>query len=143
MATFYSTQRTNDRAVPPVPLAPVDKGKVKAVYFRYTAPASSMPAAGDTIELCKLPKGARVVESFLAWDAQASGATLSLGISGTVAKYMAAQTMTSAGVKAGPTLIAELVDTPEANDVTVIGTLATAGLAANGNIAGWLQYTID
>ena len=140
MATFLSTQMTDAAASPPKLISHTQKGHVEIACFDYTPPATGEPAAGDNIQLCKIPANVTVIETFLAWAAQDAGATLSLGVTGTVAKYMAAQTMTSAGVKFGPTLVAEanLVTTAEE---TLIGTLATAGIAATtGVLKGFVKF---
>lgn len=153
MATWYSTFYQNALGVtsagaassPLMTSSPpsMTHGRVRIAYFNFVNPASSPPAAGDAIQLCRVPAGARVVQTCLIWDAQTATATMSLGISGAVAKYMAAQTLTSAGVKFGPTITAELVDAVEAADRIVLGTFATAGGAANARIAGWVMYVLD
>jgi len=107
----------------------------------YIAPATGMPVAGDTIRFAiKRPIGSIVYAVMMQWEAQVATATLSLGITGSVAKYMAAQLMTSAGVAIAPTLFAEsnLVSTAEEE---LIGTLATAGFAASKGVKVTMFYS--
>ncbi|MCA9362619.1 hypothetical protein KC906_04540 [Candidatus Kaiserbacteria bacterium] len=59
MATTYSTQMTNDRAVPPV----MNSGRVMQVgkiHWDYTI-ATTQIAAGEVVQLCKVPAGSRVL----------------------------------------------------------------------------------
>jgi len=56
MTTFYSDEMTDIRAVPSVPLSPVEHhGKVRFAKVTYLQVAAG--DAGDLIQLCKLPAG--------------------------------------------------------------------------------------
>jgi len=56
MTTFYSDEMTDVRAVPSVPLSPVEHhGKVRYAKVTYLQVAAG--DAGDLIQLCKLPAG--------------------------------------------------------------------------------------
>ena len=67
MATVYSTQRTNARAVPSVKNKANELGgRVRIAHGVYEASALS---AGDVIEMFILPDGARIITGSLAHDA--------------------------------------------------------------------------
>ncbi len=142
MANFNSVQMVKRAAGKLVDPNESFGGRLRVAYASYTAPGTGMPAATDTVTFLTLPKGARVLGGKLIWEAQASTATMSIGIAGTVAKYCAAQTMTSAGVKEFPTLYAEFGLALTAEE-TIIGTLATAGMAASASIAVCVFYLTD
>lgn len=56
MATTYSEEMTNILATPPVPLTPIDHhGKIRMAGVTYDQVANG--AAGDLVQLCKLPAG--------------------------------------------------------------------------------------
>jgi hypothetical protein len=74
MATFYSTQITNFRAVPKVMGKPSElAGRVRTAYFDYVTPASSAPAVGEYVILTKVPANARVLDGVVAFEAMSSG----------------------------------------------------------------------
>jgi len=96
--TYYSDQRTNERAHPPTMNPVYDGGKMRRMFFSITTGA--VAAIGDDYELLVIPKNSRIVGGFIAWEALTSGgaaATGSIGITGAVAKYLAATSMDSVG----------------------------------------------
>lgn len=99
MATFYSDQRTNALANPPVAIDPVYASKVVRLEWTYTTPASGAPAVGDYVELVKLPKGARVLGGKVICEALSSGAGTAgadIGYSGADTRYAAALNLDAA-----------------------------------------------
>ena len=77
MATVYSTQRTNARAVPSVKNKANELGgRVRVAHGVYEA---SSLASGDVIEMFILPDGARIISGSLAHDALGSSTTLAVG----------------------------------------------------------------
>src|SRR4029434_8184609 len=91
MATaFKSDQETASAASPPRKIGPSELGKPYIAVFTHTL-ASSGLAIGDTIDLCDLPVGARVLYGEFCWSAtQGATATTAIGITGPAAKYFAA-----------------------------------------------------
>src|SRR5436309_3506662 len=89
--TFFSTQRALAQLTPKGLIDSNDVSAVKAAFFDYTPPAASAPLAGDFIELCTLPIGAKVIQVQLEWAAQVSTCQLSVGIASSAAKYRRAR----------------------------------------------------
>src|SRR5437773_2263126 len=143
MATqFYSTQRALAQTTPKGLIDSNDVSAVKAAFFDYTPPAASAPVAGDFIECCTLPIGAKVIAVFLEWAAQVSTCQLSVGIASSAAKYMVATVATSAGVKLAPTLLAEANLSPTTSE-TILFAVTVAGIATTtGVIKGAIFYVL-
>lgn len=130
--------------VPPEKIQ-VDKlgGRVRYICATYTQGASA-GTIGDVIRFCKLPKGARILGcSKLYFSAGTASATLKVGITGSDAALLAATSIAAAGSAAMEAHVAagaELITTAE---VEIIGTNATAAIAANQKIAAHIFYTFD
>lgn len=139
MATFYSEQRTNERAFPGEANAPNTKGTKKVAYFSYTTVSGNI---GDVIELCKIPKGCRVIGGQLTWDAMTGGTqTVAIGISGTAGKYLTAVAMgTSEGNLAIGSLITQSLGEVTTAEETIILTNGTAAMTAAKKIRGYIEY---
>lgn len=123
----------------------VDKlgGRVRYICATYTQGAAA-GTIGDIIRFCKLPKGVRILGcSKLYFGAGTATATLKVGITGSDAALLAATSIADAGsatMEAHLASGAELVTTGE---VEVIGTNATAAIAANQKIVAHIFYTFD
>lgn len=124
MANKYGTTYT--KTLTPTPANKVDAttwgGRVRYMYDTYEAAAV---AQGDTIYLCKLPKGAKVLpQSTLVYDALGSNSALAVGYGTTPAALLASTATTSAGSS-------NLLSVSLASDadifVTVSGTGAITG----------------
>lgn len=93
MTTYYSTQMTKKTASPPQKVeANEERGRVRMSFFDYTVPAGTVLTT-DTIQLCEVPAGARLLGGWLATDALSSAggtAGVSLGDGTTAAKYLSA-----------------------------------------------------
>lgn len=99
-------------------------------------------AASDTIEVARLPKGAVVVGIQFCADTSSGTATLSMGTSGSPAKYRAAATFTATDT---PTLVgkAAALNTALAAEETVILTVGTAALPASGTLQVTVLYNFN
>ena len=76
MATVFSTQRTNARAVPSTKNKANELGgRVRIAHGVYEASSLS---AGDVIEMFVLPDGARIIWGSLAHDALGNSTTLAV-----------------------------------------------------------------
>lgn len=141
MATFKSTQRTAASASPPTKQAPNERGKLMRYYFDYTVGASDTGSTDD-IELIDLPKGARLFGGIIHHEAMTSGgstATLSVGISGDVAIYAAAEDVDAAGNVPFGNTIALLFGQLLTSAITLLATVSVEGLASGQKLSGFVD----
>lgn len=155
MASFDSIQMAKLNANPVQHIKSDEHGRVRRAYFAWESTAT--PAAADTINLCKLPVGARVLGGQMFWEANTATATLGVGIAGSADKYTGAAALLTAasivspaaggaggkdlvGAAGGGTIAAPVMGEVLTGPVTVIGTVAVATLAASKRIAGYLDY---
>ncbi len=154
MASFDSTQIAKLNAVPVQHIRSDEHGRVRRAYFAWEN-ATATPAAADTINLCKLPPGARVMGGEMYWEANTAAATFNVGIAGSASKYtptnaplLTAATVGAAAGGGGPymfggsggTNAAPLVGEVQASPITLIGTVGVATLTANKRIVGYIDY---
>lgn len=153
MASFDSVQMAKLNAVPVQHIRSDEHGRVRRATFAWESTAT--PAAADTINLCKLPPGARVVGGQMYWEANTATATFNVGVAGSASKYsptaaplLTAATVGTAAGGGGPypfggsggTIAAPIVGEVLTAPVVVIGTVGVATLAASKRIYGWLDY---
>ena len=94
MASVKGTNFTNITADPIVKIDSGEwSGKMRVQYDTYEA---SSLASGSDISIARLPKGAKVYDIVVHFDALGS-ATISVGDSGAAARYIAATSVSSAG----------------------------------------------
>ena len=94
MASVKGTNFTNITADPVVKIDSGEwSGKMRVQYDTYEA---SSLASGSDISVARLPKGAKVYDIVVHFDALGS-ATISVGDSGAAARYIAATATSSAG----------------------------------------------
>lgn len=157
MAVFNSTQMAKLLATPVQHIRSDEHGRVRRAYFAWED-ATLTPAAADTINLCRLPPGARVLGGKMFWEANTATATLVVGIAGATTKYSGtnAPLLTAAspgpaaaggsagfelaGVGNGGTNAAPVVGEVQSGPITVIGTVGVATLTANKRIVGYIDY---
>lgn len=153
MATVYSTQRTNTRAIPAVMNKANELGgRVRVAHGTYEA---SSLASGDVIEMFILPDGARLLEGSLAHDAMGSSTTLSVGyaahtnaagtaVSAAAAAYKAAAASTAAQkVDILATLALGSGTVTDTNEDGMIVTATMGGAAGTGTIEVTIKYVVD
>tara|TARA_R100001460_G_C3455890_1_gene165311 strand:+ start:114 stop:575 length:462 start_codon:yes stop_codon:yes gene_type:complete len=153
MATVFSTQRTNARAVPSVKNKANELGgRVRIAHGVYEASALS---AGDVIEMFILPDGARIITGSLAHDALGSSTTLAVGhgayvnAAGTTValdadEFKAAASSASAGkADVAATLALGSGIEIDANQDGYPVTVTLAGAAATGTIELTMLYALD
>lgn len=142
MATaFLSDQETKFQSNPPRKVGTDEgAGDVQRVYFSKTLPSSGL-AIGDTIALCRVPAGARVVGGQFCWNAtQGATATTAIGISGTSDKYFAAAVTASAAVfRLGDTQ-AQNFGAQTTAEEAIIATNAAAAWTASSVLRGFIEY---
>jgi hypothetical protein len=153
MATVYSTQRTNSRAIPVVMNKANElAGRVRVAHGTYEASAL---ASGDVIEMFILPDGARILQGSLAHDALGSSTTLSVGyaahtnaagtaVAASAAAYKAAAASTAAQkVDILATLALGSGTEIDANEDGVAVTATMGGAAGTGSIEVTILYVVD
>lgn len=153
MATVYSTQRTNSRAIPVVMNKANElAGRVRVAHGTYEASAL---ASGDVIEMFVLPDGARILQGSLAHDALGASTTLSVGyaahtnaagtaVAASAAAYKAAAASTSAQkVDILATLALGSGTEIDANEDGVAVTATMGGAAGTGSIEVTILYVVD
>ena len=153
MATVFSAQRTNSRAIPAVKNKANELGgRVRVAHGTFEA---SSLASGDVIEMFILPNGARLLEGSLAHDAMGSSTTLSVGhaayvnsagtaVAAAAAAYKAAAASTSAQkVDILATLALGSGSELDANEDGVTITATMGGAAGTGTIEVTMKYVVD
>ena len=153
MATVFSTQRTNARAVPSVKNKANELGgRVRIAHGVFEASSLS---AGDVIEMFILPDGARIISGSLAHDALGSSTTLAVchcayvNAAGTTValdadEFKAAASSASAGkADVAATLALGSGIEIDANQDGYPVTVTLAGAAATGTIELTMLYALD
>jgi len=153
MATVYSAQRTNSRAIPSVNNKANELGgRIRVAHGTYEA---SSLASGDVIEMFVLPDGARLIEGSLAYDALGASTTLSVGygahtnaagtaVSASAAAYKAAASTATAGkVDVLATLALGSGSEVDANEDGLPVTATMGGAAGTGTIELTIKYVVD
>ena len=95
MASVKGVNFTNITADPIVKIDSGEwSGKMRVQYDTYEA---SSLASGSDISVARLPKGAKVYDIVVHFDALGGSTTISVGDSGAAARYIAATSTSSAG----------------------------------------------
>ncbi len=143
MSNYKSDQVTNLDAIPVVYVHANELyGRVRRSYFSYTTPAGGL-AISDTIELTKVPKGARLLGGLVVNGAMATTAALELGDGTTSDKYLAAASVAAAGQVDFGNLIAKNFGEQLAAALTLTATVVTAVWAAAEQLDGYVDYMVD
>lgn len=118
-------------------------GRIRAAFF--DVPAVPTVGIADTMTLCKLPKGARILRGqFVFSVAQGGTATTSIGIAGNAVKYMGGS-LTNATT---PFTFADRINLTNNHGVeltteeTIIATNAAAAWTASA-FRGYIEYVVD
>jgi hypothetical protein len=153
MATVFSTQRTNARAVPSTKNKANELGgRVRIAHGVYEASSLS---AGDVIEMFVLPDGARIISGSLAHDALGNSTTLAVGhgaynnAAGTAValdadEFKAAASSASAGKAdiAATLALGSGIEIDADQDGYPV-TVTLAGASATGTIELTMLYALD
>jgi hypothetical protein len=153
MANFQADNAANVAATPQVRnKSNKQGGRVRWFESTYTAPSSSTPQIGDTIEFGSLPTGARVIGplSSLAYSAGTASSTLAIGDAASSNRHLAATSIASAGntALANPSNGAASFETSDnssaaTNNCKLLGTVAGAAVAASQVITLRVAYVVD
>lgn len=116
-------------------------GRQRAAYFN-TSTLAAGNADGDSYNLTKIPKGARVLDIFLTTEAMGAGVVAKIGITGTLDKYGSAVDIAAAGADHFCQTVATYGLETTAEE-TLILTLTGAAPAASKLIKGHVTYVVD
>jgi len=146
MAVLKSDQITNLDAVPQVLGDPTEfGGRIRSAYFSFTVPTGNA-AVNDTVQLTKVPSGARILDGRLTSEAMSTAggdASIQIGDGTTAAKYLGTTSVDAAAeadfantfaLNSGEKLTAELVLT---------ATVITEAWLAAKKLNGYVRYVVD
>jgi len=138
MATFYSTQRTNQRLTPPVKQSPTESNKSTTVFFDFTGDV----AQNDFVELVVIPKGVRIKTGFIDFDDFGVAITLDIGNGTTEDKYLAALDIaTAAGTSSFANTYARFGAGREETSASFTLTAKfEGGNPGSARLSGWIEY---
>lgn len=118
-------------------------GRLRVAYFSKTLPASGL-AIADSIRLCKIPKGARILGGTFRWDtAQGITATTAIGITGTTGKYFVAAVTNSTAVFQMADLNTTNYGEALAAEADIQALNAAAAWTVSSKISGNFLYVTD
>jgi hypothetical protein len=141
MAILYGTQMAKLRNT-----VPVDLPSVADVHGRVRCFNEKIMLVGqvtaDTIEVARLPKGARVLYGILNATASLGTSQIAIGISGNTGKYRAAAIFTATDTPT-PFGVAANVGEPLLTEEIVFISTTVANLPASGTLRVQLFYVID
>lgn len=116
-------------------------GRLRLAFFNCTTPASGN-ADGDSFNLCKIPKGARIVGIATVNEALGSSVVAKIGITGSLSKYGAAIDMAAAGADPFVQTVATY-GLETTTEETLIMTLTGAAPTASKIVKGHVTYALD
>ena len=141
MTVLYGTQMAKLHNSTPVQLPAVSDVHGRVRVFNETVPLATQTTS-DTIEIARLPKGARVLYGVLNTDTSLGSSTVAIGIAGATGKYRAAATFTATNT---PTLFGANagVGVGIPAEETVIVTIAAANFPGSGTLKVTMLYSLD
>ena len=156
MATFYSDQITKlDQTVPRTKLpAKEGYGRMRLIHFSYRTPASGMPTTTDTVQLCRIPAGAKLAGLYVANEALSTAAGTAgadFGDSGDPDRIVAALDMDAAGSRfvairndsAAPSATVLGLGYEYTAETVLLATPTGEQWAASKNIRGFVVVSVD
>lgn len=146
MASFNSTQYADTLAKPAARLKPNEwGGRVRRSWWDFTTPAGGL-ALTDTVNLVKLPKGARILGGRVGFGAMSSAAgtaTADIGYAGAATRYAAAINVDAAGESDFADTAARNFGEELAADQTIIATAGGEAWAAAQSFTGYIEWVRD
>lgn len=141
MTVFYGAQMTKLRNTVPQDLPAVADvhGRVRVFNEKVTLASQTV---SDTIEVAKLPKGARVLYGLLTSTVSLGSSTVAIGINGTTGKYRAAATFTATDTPTPFGVAANIGEALTAEEILFL-TIGAATLPASGTLRVTVFYTLD
>ncbi len=144
MAEFKSTQVTNldaDTVIKPNEL----HGRVRVAYFTFETPVATV-AVNDTVRLCRIPEGARILRGPIHFDAMTSGAgdsSIQMGVTGDATGYLGTTSVDAAGQADFANTLATNFGDERAAETDIIATAVTEAWAASQTLNGFVEYVVD
>lgn len=139
---YFSDQLTNVDKVPSVWMKPNENGKLRVKFFSYTVPAGNL-ATDKLIELCRLPKGARILRGRFASEAMSTaGGTAGCEIGdGTTSDLFKAKTSVDAAAAFDfASTIAENQGLELTVDTSIVAKTKDEAWAAGAKLNGYVIY---
>lgn len=142
MPNFLSTQVTKlgNRPIDKLTVQEVG-GRMRAIPFDFTAPVGDL-AIADTIELCKVPAGARILGGKFVHSALGAARTITLGDGTTADKYATAIDVSAAGESDFAHTIAFKQNEVLAAELTLTATLAGGTMPAADVFQGFVTVQL-
>ena len=142
MAAFNSTQYALYAATPRL-LVPGREWGVKPLRYWFDFLSAATVNIADTINLVVVPAGSRVVSGTIAQDVATASVTVSIGITGSTARYLSASSWAAAGAVAIANTIALNIGDVLAADTPIFLTTAGASFASGKNVKGYIEVQIS
>lgn len=142
MATFYSDQITGLRATPQSkPDSGVSNGKLRCDVFSFTGDV----AQNDTVELCRLPVGARIMHGRVDFTDFGTSITLDIGDGTTEDKYLAALDIATAAGQAdfANTYARYGLGRERLSTAITLTAKFEGGNPSSGSLYGVIYYTVE
>ena len=120
-------------------------GRVRRAVFTFAVPTGGI-AVDDTVELCRVPSGARVLGGRYAAEAMSTGgaaASMQIGDGTTATRFLGTTSVDA--ITAGSfadTIATGFLDTLS-GELTLTATVVTEGWAAAKKLHGYLEYVVD
>lgn len=145
MAVKKSDQMTNETADPITTKNDSSvTGKPIREYFSFTTPAGKA-VVDDTIQLTKIPAGARILGGHAAWEGMSSGAgdsSMKIGDGTTADKYLGTTSVDAAGSAAFGNTVALGFGDKLSAAMTLTATVVTEDWAAAKKLLGYVDYLL-
>jgi len=142
MAQTYSNELAGIASNPPVkPSATAAYGARMRRYRASIVLASQVFGAGNEIILAKVPAGLTFAFGMINTDTSLGTSTVSVGISGTVGKYLAAQVLTGTNTATIFSLVAQEEATAYTAEEVIFLQVLVANLPASGNLVVELYFS--
>lgn len=120
-------------------------GRVRRAVFTFTTPTGGV-AIHDTVELCRVPSGARIMGGHFAAEAMSSGgaaASMQLGDGTTADRFLGTTSIDAAAEGSfGDTIATGFLDVLS-GELTLTATALTEAWAAGQHLSGYLEYVVD
>lgn len=119
-------------------------GRVRMAFFSLNTTNVAVEN-GDTINLVKIPAGARVIGGQVAFGAMGANATLTIGDAGDPDRLLAALDVSAAGTAAlaSKDVVPGLLGHEYSAETIITGTAGGANYAAAKVLHGYILYVVD
>lgn len=140
MAQTFATEVAGIDSVPAVKASATAAHGAHLVRYRASITLASQ-ASGDTIVLADIPAGMVFAGGIITTDTSLGTSTLSIGPSGTAAKYRAASTFTATDTPTNFGKASAIGGSASTAGERVLATVGTAALPSSGNLVLDLYFS--